>query len=367
LRDFYELPKALLPVAFFTVAYEADLSEESLRRLFRFFSVALLLVCLYAWAQWMSLGIAYVLNRSYSGGEHIDGALRIYRRVYATMGNANVLGELLTWSIVAFTLAALCGVGNRLKNISMAFVCLITLAMTGSRYGLLNTALGLGLIVLLLSFANRRRLVQISFLLVLFPVFAWTVATVAMANRATSDRLRTLKNPLETDSLRQRLDDVWKDAYAEIQESPFLGHGPAKTRFTGIVTDSEYLDVLKQFGIVGFLLYIAYFLFPLFLLGKGLRAGQRAGPSLEDQLPATFLALRLSFVMGITAMVMNVGMSTFYNAMLQGFLWMWLGLGARSAKSIVDASPNSHPTFSPRAQPINLRSRILRARSLQAP
>src|SRR5208337_2856406 len=100
------------------------------------------------------------------------------------------------------------------------------------------------------------------------------------------------------------------------------------------VTDSEYLEVLKEFGVIGFLPYLAYFLFPLYLLWTGLRAGKRCGVELEERLPATFLVLRLGFVMAVTALVMNIGMSTFYNLILQSVLWIWLGLGARAAKSI---------------------------------
>jgi hypothetical protein len=44
--------------------------------------------------------------------------------------------------------------------------------------------------------------------------------------------------------------------------------------------------------------------------------------------------MRLSFVMCFTALLMNIGESTFYNQLLQAFLWMWLGLGVSCAESI---------------------------------
>ena len=338
LRDFYEIPKAWLPVVFFTLAYEAELPEESLRRLFAFFAAAVFFICLYAWGQWFGLGITHVLNTFYSGGEHIDVGLERYRRVYSTMGNANVLGQLMTWSIVAFTMAILFRVGSRARNVIVVFACLVTLAMTGSRYGLITTGFGIVLIVLLPSTNRRRRFAQLGILLVLLPVFGWTIASVASRNRATLDRLESLKNPFETDSFRKRLNVLWRDAGSDIAQSPFLGYGPAKTRFTGTFTDSEYLDVLKQFGIIGFLSYIAYYLFPLSLLWKGIRTAWRAGPFFGEWGPATFLTLCLSFVMVITALLMNVGESTFYNQLLQAFLWLWMGLGARSAKYITDVS-----------------------------
>jgi hypothetical protein len=335
LRDYYEFPKAWLPVMFFTLAYEAELQEDSLRKLMKFFGVTALFICAYAWAQWAGFGFTYTLNTFYSSGMH-DDVLISLRRVYSTFGNANLLGEFLTWSMAAFVLAALANVGKRAWNVGLAFGCLISLAMTGSRYGLLDGGLTLALIILLPSVSRREGRSRRNFLLALVAVFALSFGVVARSNQRTLERYQTLRNPMQADSLRGRLDRLWLDALDEFKKSPIIGRGPAKTIFTGIYTDSEYLDVLKWFGIVGFLVYILYFLFPLSLLVRGLPASQRAGPLLEAHLPATLMVLRLATVMAIMALVMNIGMSTFYNAPLQGFLWLWLGLGARCAKTVGD-------------------------------
>jgi O-antigen ligase len=109
-----------------------------------------------------------------------------------------------------------------------------------------------------------------------------------------------------------------------------------KIAFTGIVTDSEYLDVLKEFGAIGFLAYISYFLLPLTLMWKGLKSGRGAGFLAETNLPATSLVLKVSIVMLLTALVMNVALTTFFNQLLQAFLWLWAGLGVRAANTISD-------------------------------
>jgi hypothetical protein len=331
LRDYYEFPKIWLPVIFFTIGYEAELSEKSIRRLMAFLAVAIVLVALYAWGQWAGLGITFRIDPYYSAGEHIDGALARYRRVFSTMGNANVLGQLMTWSVAAYLLAFLSGVGNRARNLAMVFVCLVTLAMTGSRYGLLTTSLAVVMVFALQSASGRKRGTQFALLLLLVPVFALTIKTVATTNKSTIERFSTLQRPLETDSLRTRLDDLWKDAGSEFVESPFVGHGPAKKAYTDIITDSEYLDVLKEFGIIGFSIYLAYYLFPLYLLSKGLRSAKHAGHRLEERTPAQILTVRLAFIMIVTAMVMNIGETTFYSQVLQGFLWIWMGIGASSS------------------------------------
>ncbi len=337
-RDFYEIPKVLFPVLFFTVAYEAELSEESLRMLLKCFGVATFLVCFYAWSQFAGLGFTYRLNGFYSGGEHIDLLLTNVGRVYSTMANPNVLGQLMSWCLVAFTMAALSGVGNRIWNILLAFACLVTLAMTSSRYGLITASLGILLIFVFPSRSGRRRTAQLVLLMLLLPVFALTFRAVATANRSGIQRIQTLKDPLHTDSLQGRLDVRWVDAAHDIARSPWIGNGSAKEFFGDIITDSEYLDMVKQFGIVGFSVYLAYYFFPLYLLWKGLKAGQRAGAIFEERMPATLLTIRLSFVMIILALAMSIGESTFTNLLLQGFLWMWMGLGARCAQTLRDAA-----------------------------
>lgn len=342
LRDLYEIPKALFPVVFFTVAYEAELSEGSLRRLTTFFSIAVVMVCFYAWAQFAGLGVTHTLNPYYTAGEHIDVILLRIGRVYSTMGNPNVLGQLMSWAIPAFMMAALFGVGNRMWNIVVVFCCLITLAMAASRYGVVTSTLGIAMIFVVSPLFLRRRLGRLALLILLLPAFALTVQSVAVTNPNASERLLTLKDPLHTDSARGRLDALWPDAETDFARSPFVGNGPAKTYFSDIITDSEYLDVLKEFGVVGFLPYLAYYALPLFLIGKGLKSSRRLGAWAEDRMPATSLVMRLSLVLIVLAMVMNVGESTFYNLLTQGFLWLWIGLGARASKTLNEWSTVAH-------------------------
>src|SRR5215831_7812987 len=339
-RDVYEIPKACLPVFFFTVGLEANLQEKSLRRVFDFLAGSLLLVCGYAWAQFFRLPVAHALDRFYTAGEHVDWTLKALHRVYSTMGNPNVLGQLMDWGIAAFLLAMFLGVGSRLRNFAVLAACFVTLAMTASRYGMLGAILDLFLVLALFlpSFRNRRRVVQLALLAFSLPVFLLVFRLVESSTFGVSQRFEELRHPLQVDSLRTRLDVVWQDALAFIATSPWLGHGPAKEVFSTVVTDSEYLDVLKQFGVVGFLPYLAYFFAPLVLLCRGLQAIWLSKDLLAELLPTTSLAVHLAFVMGVTALFMNVGESTMRNAPLQGFLWLWLGLGAGAARTLLQHS-----------------------------
>lgn len=338
LRDFYELPKLWLPVAFFTLAYEAELPEKSLRRLLIFFTFAILLVCVYAWSQWAGLGFAGKLNPYYASPGHNEVSLLYGRRVFSTVGNANFLGQLMTWCVAAFTLAFLFRLGNRLFNALAALACMVTLVMTGSRFALLTVMLALVLIAAVLASLGIKGAARAGLLFLLIPVFFWTYLTVATSNKRTLERYQTLEHPLDIDSLRQRIDDLWPDEWKDIRESPIIGHGPAKAVFTLGYADTEYLGVIREKGILGFLAYLGYFVYPLAVIRKGRQAAKRAGPSLLDRIPATLFALHLGYIMVILALIMNIPLGTFYTMQLQGFLWLWLGLSARAAKWIACVS-----------------------------
>lgn len=344
LRDLYDLPKVWLPVAFFTIAYESELTESGLRRLLGCFSAAILLVCLYAWGQFFSVGFTYRLNPYYSPGGHIDATLEYARRVYATAGNANVLGELLTWCIPLFILAALFRVSSVFRNISIALACIVALVMTGSRFGLVNLVLGFLLVLALLATAARRRFLQLSLLLLFVPLIIWVYQDVAASNIRTLQRYETLKEPLRIDSLRQRVDDLWLEAWGDFKRSPVVGHGPGRAfLFWGDrFIDCEYLNVLRERGAIGFLIFIAYYLYPLYLLRKGQRSIQLLGPAAETW-PAHVVTIHAAFIMGTLALVMNLGMSTFYMPYLQSFLWLWLGIGAGAAARLNALVPQPYP------------------------
>ena len=333
-RDFFELPKTVFPVLFFTLAYEADLPEKSLRALAAVLVPAILLICLYAYGQWFNLGFTYYLEPYYSGGLHDEGSLEHYRRVYSTLSNPNTLGILMTWVIAAFSLAALFRVGRRFWILAALVASLITLTMTGSRYGLIDTVFALILIFLLPAPTASSKMKRRVAFLVSIPLVLSVFLVVAASNRATLERFEMLQSPFRENSLRTRLDSFWLDAADQFLRSPVFGQGPAKDIFTHVVTDSEYLQILKQFGVVGLIPYLCLYLVPLAMIWKGIKNVTRAGPLLDQDWRATYWGLCLGFLVPVTCLVMNIGMGTYYDTSLVAFTWMWMGIGASCANRI---------------------------------
>ena len=125
-RDYFEIPKCWLPVLFFTIAYEAELTERGLNRVLDWLALAVTLICLFGWAQFFHLGFADRLIPLYSDMGHNYGALLRYGRIFSTMGNPNSLGEMMSWSMTLYVLAFLFGVGNRARNLCLSAMCVVT-------------------------------------------------------------------------------------------------------------------------------------------------------------------------------------------------------------------------------------------------
>lgn len=329
-RDFFEIPKCWLPVFFFTIAYEAELSEKGLHRLLNVFAGAAVLVCFFGWAQFLNLGIAARLTPYYADMGHNYGVLIRYKRIFSTVGNPNSLGQLISWILSIYVLAFLFGVGNRLRNLSIALMCVITVALTSSRYGLLASGAGL-LLAVGLAMSARRRGMKLLALFVLIAVLVPAFSRAQHSFYLIGSRFEELKNPLQAQSLRGRLDYLWIEAGDFVLSSLWVGHGPAKKIFEDVYTDSEYLNVLKFYGLLGFPIYMGYYLWPLTEIAKALKRLRSLSPQLEERMQANLLVIRASFTIFCLALLMNIGEFTFYNLQLLAFLWLWAGLGVRAA------------------------------------
>ena len=334
-RDFYEIPKCWLPVLFFALAYEAELSENGLSKLLDYFAAAIALVCFYGWAQFLKLGIAARLNPYYTDFGHNYGALIKYNRIFATMANPNSLGQLVSWTLCIYVLAFLFDVGIRARNLLISSMCVVTVALTGSRYGLLASTFGLFL-VLLLALAARRGATKIMALLVVMAILSPVFLNVAKSSYWAAVRFEQLRNPLQVDSLRGRLDVLWIEAGEYFLRSPWVGHGPAKIIFDNVFTDSEFLDILKFYGLVGFAVFLAYYLWPLLEASLALKRLPQLTVELEGRLKANLLTIRIGIVLFCMALFMNIGEFTFYNNFLVAFLWIWGGLAVRSGHFVTE-------------------------------
>jgi hypothetical protein len=333
IRDYYDVVKVWFPVLFFTIAYEADLSDRALQRLLTMLGFATVLVCLYGWAQFLDLPGLDKINPYYSGGEHHDVNLEAAKRVYSTLGNPNVLGQFLSCAFVCYVLKFLSNVGNPVISAVIALVVASTLVLTGSRYALILAACGL-LLALVLTLSGTIRGAKLVGFVFLVGVLVWSVLAMQNTAKEAADRFQELSHPTEVASFRDRLDFLWIDAFEYFESSPIWGHGPAKAIFTDVWTDSEYLDVLKNYGIIGFGFYFAMHLWVLIQLWRGMRAYRFGVREISEPLGQALLFVWLGLVLILLGLAMNIGMTTYFGWKFSTFFWLILGLAVRAAHRI---------------------------------
>jgi len=335
--DYYEVLKVWLVVALFIVGYEARLGEPALRRFFAALGFCTFAVCLFGVAQYLGWSGAETLNPYFATAEHNIRGLTQSGRVYSTFGNANVLGQFLSAAAVCFMLAFLARVGRRLWTGPLGLFVMFCLILTGSRYALVVLVLGL-LLLMLGAVTDPRQLLKVASAIILISIFVWILLGTTRGPFIHSERYQELRNPLEESSLRTRIDIMWREGWDEFRISPIVGHGPVKHIFTGTGIDSEYLDILRRYGLLGFTAYISIFLWILLKLKRGLRFTRGLKLSLDSPLRASSVMVQAGFILVVMDLLMNVGMSTYTNFQFGSFFWLFMGVAVRSAEFVGDVS-----------------------------
>lgn len=203
------------------------------------------------------------------GLERITGpyyfAERIYdvhNRMMGTFFNPNTYGTALTLGvIVASVLVFYEKVVFRKVFLSFLVILLsFTLALTQSRTAIIVLLIALIIVFGLNTFKSRLTFKQVAILLTGFLVVS--VLFIGLLSDEIITRFATLSDIAEDASWQMRL-LAWYLNLTIFYESIIFGWGPAKAIHTTIV-DSEYILVLRRYGIFGFTFYILIYLIPLY-------------------------------------------------------------------------------------------------------
>lgn len=349
LRDYFEIPKLVLLLMAFAVGYQAQLNSRSLRLVFTALSRVSLAVAVFGIIQYLAPGRVDNLIRLYSFADHNYTALYTEGRVFGTFGNANVFGEYLSCALVLHLLAFLGRIGRRTETVVALLTIAVATALTGSRYAILCVILGCALAFYTaskrqsewrISAKKLRAVLGLSFLFCTLGVAIWSVQRT---DQHTVRRFQEfISDPMQVGSLRTRLDDTWQEGFAQFSASPLIGNGPAKSLFSGTYIDSEFLDMLRAYGLIGFVIYLSVFIGPAWALRRTMLRLKKAAPRDQQALAAPVIWIRFGFAVSIMAMVMAIGMSTFYEAQFGTFVWLVIGLAlgcAESAETSLNAVP----------------------------
>lgn len=203
------------------------------------------------------------------GFERITGpyyfAERIYdvhNRMMGTFFNPNTYGTALTLGAVVASVLVFYE-KEVYRKVFLTFLVILfsfTLALTQSRTAIIVLLIALIIVFGLNTFRNRLTFKQVAILLTGFLLIS--VLFIGLLSDEIILRFATLSDITEDTSWQMRL-LAWYLNLTIFYESIIFGWGPAKAIHTTIV-DSEYILVLRRYGIFGFTFYILIYLIPLY-------------------------------------------------------------------------------------------------------
>lgn len=258
-RDFFELLKVFKLLIVVVAISRFDLKESDIYKLLYVIIFSFFISSIIGLLQFYGIfGFERVTAPFYFAERIYD----IHNRMMGTFYNPNTYGTALTLGTMVAAVLVFYEdkIHRKIFLILLVLLFSFAIALTQSRTAIIVLLLGLLLIIGLNSFRNRFSLKQITFL------FAGVAVTVLLFIGILSDevvtRFSALTDISEDASWQMRL-LAWYLNLTIFSESILFGWGPAKMIHTTTV-DSEYILVLRRYGIIGFTVYLLIYLTPLY-------------------------------------------------------------------------------------------------------
>lgn len=191
----------------------------------------------------------------------MDRIYDIHNRMMGTFFNPNTYGTALTIGVVVVLALSFYEKNYRKKTglIAIAVILSFTIALTQSRTAVVVLFMA---IILLTALNFIKKQFTVKHLLIIIGVFTvLMLVIVSLLADQILTRFMTLGEIGEDMSFQMRL-LAWYLNLTIFSESMVFGWGPAKLIHTTIV-DSEYILILRRYGIVGFSIYILVYFIPL--------------------------------------------------------------------------------------------------------
>jgi O-antigen ligase len=189
------------------------------------------------------------------------GGYKYHDERYTMLGvNENDLGLMLALSlpIAIYLLVRNKSKWNGLLCGAHIGLCLTALSLSGSRGGMISTAVGMSLLVLLFSRLARWQRTAVVVLLA-----AGVVAGISLMPQDTKDRFLGTATQIQEGTMTHRT-TIWSAGIEQFRDVPWTGvgagaYGPAiaKAVDVPIVAHDTYLSVLVETGVPGLVLFLA--------------------------------------------------------------------------------------------------------------
>jgi len=237
----------------------------------------------------------------------------VHDRMMGTFVNPNTYGSFVSIGSIISLGLFLNEERRKIKFYTLIafFLLTATLLLTVSRTALVSYLAGLSALILLFGISKGLKWYKI-----LFTLLGISTGLLFIGLLLAGDiwsRLKTILNFMEDLSWQMRL-FAWYINLQLFLESPLIGWGPTFHQFTSTV-DSDYILILRRYGIIGFLVYISFYLLPLYYAIINLKRKKFSGV-----LNQIFIAASIALITG------NIANSLFHEMQFMSFWSVFVGL-----------------------------------------
>jgi len=251
------------------------------------------------------------------------------RRAVGTGQDPNMGGKLIAFGILFLLPFTLEKFKHKFLSLTLMSILLLGLLTISSRTSLVALVLS-GIAFWFLSFIKQKRhRINKALTILLFGILVYFLTSCIISFVSPiylSNFSKIILNPFASKSFQGRLHDLERASRLWL-DSPVFGWGPAKSfiGYEGIkkfVIETEYLYFLVHYGLIGLVVGILFYLYPLIVFGKYIsrRSEVHANSGCNNLIFSVFLCNLFVIVAGVTQ-------STFFDLQTMNHFSLLLGIG----------------------------------------
>ncbi|MTI88633.1 MAG: hypothetical protein FH748_11760 [Balneolaceae bacterium] len=311
IRDFFEIVTILKYLLVFLTIYSFKITLPEIKQIIYFILFAIIISGIFGLFQYFGvLGLDDITGPLFLQDRiHI-----IHKRLTGTYLNPNTYSAILvTGHLIALGLFFF-EEEKAKKTLLLIFIALLSIFLLFAGSRTMIAAYFLVTVIMTLIGAYKAGYKASQILTVLLILVLAFISAISLISYEIFIRLQSGLDIFSDTSFALRL-VAWYLNILIFLQSPIVGWGPAKAIHTTVV-DSEYIFILRRYGVVGFITYLSIYIHPLITAYK----------QLKNKSKISLLYSSIIFCVIITYLIANLTNTLFHNNQVMDFWMVFLAL-----------------------------------------